>query len=104
MGEPEKRAAVASLNMLLAGYAHALHRLEQAVGAKDKAASFRAAFETLNWATSIDDRIRGEWAPEGEVLNWKWRGRVPGADLMAGVRFARNRVHHHWADALYYNE
>jgi hypothetical protein len=23
---------------------------------------------------------------------------------MAGVRFARNRVHHHWVDAIYFNE
>ncbi|MCW2643963.1 MAG: hypothetical protein JWP07_72 [Pseudonocardiales bacterium] len=104
MSEAENRAPVATLDMLLAGYAHALRRLDEAVKAHDRNASFRAAFEALNWATSVDDRIRGQWAPEGKPLGWGWRARVSGAEVMAGVRFARNRVHHHWADALYYNE
>ena len=28
---------------------------------------------------------------------------MPDAELMPGVRFVRNRVHHHWADAIYFN-
>lgn len=103
MSTSEDAAAVATLNMLLAGYAYALQRLEKADDARDRNASFRAAFEALNWASSIDDRIRAHWAPEGQPLGWAWRARVPGADVMSGFRFARNRIHHHWADALYYN-
>jgi hypothetical protein len=49
----------------LAGYAHALHRLEKAIEVHDPEATFRAVFESLNWASSVDDRIRGEWAPDG---------------------------------------
>lgn len=88
-----------TLNMLLAGHAFAIKRLEDATG--DPPASFRAVFEALNWATSIDDRIRAHWAPEGQPLDWDWRERVSGAEVMPGVRFARNRVHHHWADAIH---
>jgi hypothetical protein len=29
---------------------------------------------------------------------------VTGAELMPGIRFVRNRVHHHWADAIYLNQ
>jgi len=90
--------------MLLSGYAHALQRLNAAITADDRNARFRAVFESLNWASSIDDRIREHWAPEGQPLDWAWRGRVDGAELMDGVRFARNRVHHQWADAIYLNE
>jgi hypothetical protein len=87
-----------TVNMLLAGYAASIMRLDAAVG--DPRASFWALFEALNWATSIDDRIRQHWVPEGEPLDWEWRERVPGGEVMPGVRFARNRVHHHWADAI----
>lgn len=105
MVSPESdRKAVATVNRLLAGYVHAIRRLEEAIEARDPAAAFRAVFEALNWASSIDDRIRGEWAPEGQPLDWAWRERVTGAELMPGVRFVRNRVHHHWADAIYLDD
>lgn len=104
VSDAQNPAPVATLNLLLAGYAQALFRLEEAAKEDERGASFYAAFEALNWATSVDDRIRAHWAPEGKPLGWGWRARVPGAEVMAGVRFARNRVHHHWADALYYNQ
>lgn len=90
--------------MMVYGYAEALQRLEATIESKDADRSFHAVFESLNWATSVDDRIRKHWAPEGKALDWAWRSRVDGAELMAGVRFARNRVHHHWADAIYLND
>jgi hypothetical protein len=94
----------ATVKMLLSGYAHALQRLQDAIGYTDAVGTFRAFFESLNWASPIDDRIGEHWAPEGQPLSWKWRERVAGAELMAGVRFARNRVHHQWVDAIYFNE
>jgi hypothetical protein len=94
----------ATVKMLLSGYAHALQRLQDAIGYTDAVGTFRAVFESLNWASCIDDRIGEHWAPEGQPLSWKWRERVAGAELMAGVRFARNRVHHQWVDAIYFNE
>jgi hypothetical protein len=93
--------APATIDMHFGGYLAALNRLHDAQEAKDSDAAFRAIFESLNWATSIEDRIRQHWEPDGAPLNWEWRQRVEGAELMSGIRFARNRVHHDWADALY---
>jgi hypothetical protein len=98
------KGSVATLNDLLAGNVSAIQRLKEAIDERDVHAVFRALFEALNWASSIDDRIREEWAPEGDPLDWAWRQRVEGAEVMPGVRFARNRVHHHWADAIYLDE
>jgi hypothetical protein len=39
----------AAVNMLLAGYAHALHGLKEAIEAEDPDATFRAVFASLNW-------------------------------------------------------
>lgn len=87
--------------MLLRGYAEAFGRFKEAAKDDDVvSATFFPLFEALNWAVALDDRIRREWAPEGEVLGWAWRDRVPGAGAMRAIRYARNAVHHQWADAL----
>ena len=44
-------------------------------------------FEALNWAASID-------------LFFAEGGNPIENDLLTGVRFARNRIHHQWAKAL----
>jgi hypothetical protein len=42
-------------------------------------------------------RPREHWKPDGQLLGWKWRERVGhGAEIMGGVRFVRNSVHHQW--------
>jgi hypothetical protein len=54
-----------------------------------------ALFETLNWAVALDERVGTHWLPDGKPLGWKWRQRLGhGAEIMGGVRFARNSVHH----------
>ncbi len=61
----------------------------------------RGTFECLNWIVSLDDRVGAIWAPDGTPLGAAWRDRLGGdAHLSAGIRFARNRVHHQWADAI----
>jgi hypothetical protein len=40
------------------------------------------------------------WRPEGNREGFDWRDRVPGGDVVDGVRYVRNLIHHHWADAL----
>lgn len=43
------------------------------------------------------------WVPYGKKLDWGWRAFARGdelTDLLNGARYARNLVHHHWADAL----
>ena len=90
----------ATMKVLLDGYGAACHRFDAARKELDEVAGFRAIFEALEWAVSIDEVIGHRWAPEDKPLSWDWRERVPGAESMDGLRFARNRVHHHWAAAL----
>ncbi len=91
---------VVTVEMMVGGFEHAVTRLEEASSGVDKDATFRPLFEALNWAVAVDERVGGIWAPDGKPLGIGWRSRVTDASVMAGLRFARNRVHHNWADAL----
>src|SRR5450755_3053386 len=67
----------------------------------DPIAAYNALFEALNWAVAMDDRVGKHWAPDGKPLDWAWRERLGrGVEVMGGVRYARNRVHHQWSDAM----
>lgn len=80
----------ATLAWLVDGYTAARARLRAAAAPHppDPRATFQPMFETLNWAVTIDDYAR-------------CRQKRPFDDkVLAGIRFARNRVHHQWADAL----
>ena len=85
---------------LLRGYEQALHRLLRALNEENVEPTFFGLFEALNWAVALDDVIGETWRPAGEPEPFTWRSRVTGGELMDGVRYARNRVHHQWADAL----
>lgn len=54
-----------------------------------------SAIECLYWATTLDERLREDWPHKT-----RWYDDVAGGELMRGVRFARNRVHHQWAHAI----
>lgn len=95
---------IVTFQMLLAGYSGALGRFGAAARGRDEIATFLPLFEALNWAVALDDRCAAHWAPEGEPLGWRWRERVPGAEVMRGLRWARNGVHHQWSDALRLSE
>jgi len=82
------------------GFAHAAQRFEAAIKDRDSAQVFAGAFEVLNWSVALDDRVRKHWCPEGKPLDWAWRERVHGAEIMRGVQYVRNSVHHQWSDAL----
>jgi hypothetical protein len=95
------------VRLLTYGYAQAYERFEVAEGENDPNAAFFALFEALNWAHAIDDLIAKTWSPRGKVLGYDWRNdaaiRGDGEELsniMSGLRYVRNRVHHQWADAL----
>jgi hypothetical protein len=89
-----------SFAVMFDGFTQAQKRFQEAAKNADGNVAYVPLFETLNWAVVLDDPTRQYWAPEGKVLGWQWRERVPGAEVMAGVRFARNRAHHQWSDAL----
>jgi hypothetical protein len=79
----------APVEWMVEGYLTALERLLEAIrrgDAGDKE-TFLPLFDALNWAASIDKFF---------VDN----GRPIQDDLLTGVRFARNRVHHQWGLAL----
>jgi hypothetical protein len=90
----------ARVELLFEGFEFARHRLHDAAQRELAREAFFALFEALNWAVAIDSFVAECWRPEGQRLGMAWRQRIPGAELLGGVRYARNRVHHQWADAL----
>lgn len=92
---------IVTFESMLIGYAEALNRFEAA--ASDPIGTYNAAFEALNWAVAIDQRIREHWLPDGvgKPAGWGWPKRLGhGAEIIDGVRFVRNSVHHQWSDAM----
>ncbi len=89
-----------TFRMALAGYRAAVKRYNAGRLTQDVAATYHPLFEALNWSVALDDQIRTRWSPHGKSLNWGWRDEVEGGQYVRAVRFARNRVHHQWADAL----
>jgi hypothetical protein len=91
----------------LRGLHEAADRLEESTADRENAAgTFLPLFEVLNWATALDERIRYLWRPDGkkEKLGVDWPSRLGGADIVYAVAWARNIVHHQWADALRLDE
>jgi hypothetical protein len=82
------------------GYVDALNRFETASKTHDPVATSVPLFEALNWAVALDDRTAAHFVPDGKHVGYRWRERIPNAEFMGGVRFARNSVHHQWSDAL----
>jgi hypothetical protein len=89
-----------TFRMVLAGYRSAVGRYNTGRLTQDVAATYHPLFEALNWAVALDDQTRARWSPQGKPLNWGWRDKIDSGDYVRAVRFARNRVHHQWADAL----
>jgi hypothetical protein len=82
------------------GYAEAVARFRSAVAGRDAVAAYHPLFEALSWAASLDFRIGELWAPNGQPLGEDWYVRPDGAQMVPGLRWARNTVHHDWANAL----
>jgi hypothetical protein len=92
---------IVTFKWMLDGYTDAAARFDAAEKTHDPQGTYMALFETLNWAVALDERAGTHWLPDGKPLGWKWRQRLGhGAEIMGGVRFARNSVHHQWSDAL----
>lgn len=51
-------------------------------------------FESLNWAVALDDRLQEEWIGDD------WTDEIEGGELARAIRYARNSVHHDWAEAF----
>jgi hypothetical protein len=86
------------------GFTNACTRLRQAQSHGDAVGAFQALFEALSWVHAIDDYIARVWSPRGKVVGRDWRDdpALPESlkSVLDGLRYARNRVHHQWADAV----
>lgn len=102
--ETHKKENIHTFTAMFTGLAGAIERFDVAVKNREATQTFVSIFEVLNWAVALDDRTGKHWTPEDKPLGWAWRDKVIGADIMGGVRFARNSVHHQWSDALELNE
>jgi hypothetical protein len=80
-------ASSAPLEWLVKGYRRALARFDATADQREQVERFIPLFEALNWAVTI-----------AEFLSK--RGCGVDDDTIRGLQFARNRVHHQWADAL----
>jgi hypothetical protein len=86
--------AAVGLGTLLAGYRQAYQRWMSGPRIDpDPEQAFFAIFAALNWAVSIDDRLKDT------LLGWPSAYDERG--YVVGFRYARNAVHHHWAEALW---
>lgn len=98
---------IVTFSMMLLGYKRAVQRFHAATTEPARPSSaYVPLFEALNWAVALDDRTGGHWRPHGgeEPIKWKWRQEVPNGGYVDGIRFARNRIHHQWSDALLIND
>jgi hypothetical protein len=93
-------ASVVNLDTQVRGFRERVDAFRAAAVGQDAVAAYLPLFEALSWASSIDLRIGELWVPDGKSLGEDWPTRAPGAEAMVSVRFARNTVHHDWADAL----
>lgn len=92
---------VVTFRVLLRGYCEAFERLQLATAQSDPGPSILALFEALNWAVVLDDRCIKHWVPDGAPCGHAWLAHWRGdAGIARAIRFARNRVHHQWAEAL----
>jgi len=91
---------VEALDPFIEGYEQAARRFYDVMNETDPLATFIPLFDALGWAVAIDSRFQGAWQQaRTNPAKWWSDGFIHG-DTVKGVRFARNRVHHHWADAL----
>jgi hypothetical protein len=109
MPEPDKSderaTSTVPFGAMVTGFRLSVDRFGVAARAQDPLAAVIPLFEALNWAVTLDERVKEDWSPDGERRRpgWDWPARLKGeeeADIVRGVRFIRNRIHHQWADAV----
>lgn len=87
--------------LLIDGFEQSCDRFYLAMKSTSRDATFIPLFEALNWAVSIDERLQKAWSAAPTNPAKFWSDGFAHGDTVKGVRFARNRVHHQWADALW---
>ena len=96
-----------AVDVLYRGFSSAYTRfMESGRLATEPVDALLPLFEALNWASTLDERLAWEAGgrrrfDDRQAFDWSWRDEYPEGDVVPGFRFARNRVHHQWAEALY---
>ncbi|MCW3018856.1 MAG: hypothetical protein JWN10_1164 [Solirubrobacterales bacterium] len=98
-GEPIHASLERDLRSLSRGERLALGPSISELGPAAVPGSFIPLFEALNWTVSLDDLIQAHWPKELSAPE-NWYETIPYGATVRAVRFVRNRVHHHWIDAL----
>lgn len=93
----EREGNLMPLSTLRAGVDSAYRRFQVAYKQRNSADLSIATFDVLNWMVCIDDRLK-------KTRTSQWFGRSSNGALILGLRCARNRVHHQWADAFRYQD
>jgi hypothetical protein len=91
---------IVPISTFIQGFEQAARRFHDVMRETDPLATFIPLFDALGWAVAIDNRFQGAWAVARTNPDKWWSDGFIHGDTVKGVRFARNRVHHHWADAL----
>lgn len=91
---------IVTFEAMFVGYAEAMNRLQAASRGRSPAVTYVPLFEALNWAHALDERVATHWVPDGKTAGVRWRDRIANAEIMAGVRLARNSLHHDWSEAV----
>jgi hypothetical protein len=84
--------AVVEFLTLIDGFMQAHERWDDARLQIDPLSAFFPLFETLAWTYAIDGYLKER------------DGHSPSQPEFRALRFARHRVHHNWADALWLDE
>ena len=95
-------AQVAPVTMLH-GFIGAWKRYETAAAGDSATEAFLPLFEALNWCVALDDRLQAWWKTNATNADPRWCHGFRFGDAVLGTRYARNRVHHQWANALFYS-
>jgi hypothetical protein len=98
-GEPIHVSLERDLRCLSRGERLALGPSISELGPAAIPGSFIPLFEALNWTVSLDDLIQAQWPTELSPPG-RWYETIPCGSTVRAVRFARNRIHHHWIDAM----
>jgi len=91
---------IVPISTFIDGYEQAARRFYDVMAETNPLATFIPLFDALGWVVALDSRFQESWKrARTNPAKWWSDGFIHG-DTVKGVRFARNRVHHQWADAL----
>ena len=96
--------ATVTTTTVFRGFSESLSRYHEAAQHRDGTGTYLPLFEALNWCASLDYRLQAWWRSNRSNRDRWWCDGFTYGDTVLGTRFARNCVHHQWAEALRLSE